>query len=269
MTDQWLAAGEIDEARRRVEEQIRKEPAVSRHRIYYFQLLVILGQWERALNQLKVLEELDAETIPMVVTYREAIRCELLRARIFAGTHSPVIFGEPAEWTARLVEALRLTATGEAAHGAELRAEAFEAAPATPGSLDGQAFQWIADADTRLGPVIEVVLNGRYAWVPYDRIAAIAIEPPGDLRDSVWMPAHFTWANGGETVGLIPTRYPGSEASEDTALQLARKTLWEDAGAETFVGLGQRLLTTDQEDHALMDIREIRLGGAAADGLQG
>ena len=36
--------------------------------------------------------------------------------------------------------------------------------PAAP--IDGKAFAWMADADMRLGPVLEAVINGRYYWVP-------------------------------------------------------------------------------------------------------
>ena len=41
--------------------------------------------------------------------------------------------------------------------------------------------------------------------------------------------------------------------------RLARATSWADAGADTFVGLGQRLLATDKSDVALLDIRELVL----------
>jgi type VI secretion system protein ImpE len=73
------------------------------------------------------------------------------------------------------------------------------------------------------------------------------------------MPAHFVWANGGDAVGLIPTRYPLSEMAEDSLLRLARKTEWTQLSDSAFIGLGQRLLSTDQNDYALMDIRDIKL----------
>ena len=53
------------------------------------------------------------------------------------------------------------------------------------------------------------------------------MEAPEDLRDLVWMPAQLQFDNGGESLALIPTRYPGSEASDDGAIALARKTSWE------------------------------------------
>ena len=40
------------------------------------------------------------------------------------------------------------------------------------GSLNGQPFEWVADADSRLGPVMEAIINGRYYWVPFARLAS-------------------------------------------------------------------------------------------------
>jgi type VI secretion system protein ImpE len=195
---------------RYLQEQIRREPARSDLRVFLFQLLAVLGQWERALTQLDVAAELDPAALAMAQMYREAIRCEVLRADVFAGRKVPLVFGEPEQWLALLIESL-LKADAAPAQSQELRAQAFEAAPTSSGTLDGAPFEWIADADMRLGPVCEAVMNGRYYWVPFSRLTAITLEPPADLRDVVWMPAHFQFANGGESVGVIPTRYPGSE----------------------------------------------------------
>ena len=80
----------------------------------------------------------------------------------------------------------------------------------------------------------------------------------------VWMPAHLQFENGGEMVALIPTRYPGSEASEDGLIALARKTEWQEVAADTFHGLGQRVIATDAVDVPLMELRTLTLGAAAA-----
>ena len=58
--------------------------------------------------------ELDAGTLPMVQTYREAIACETLRMQVFAGQKVPVLFGEPETWVALLIEALLRDGRGEA-----------------------------------------------------------------------------------------------------------------------------------------------------------
>ncbi len=235
--------------------EVKRRPEDVKQRIFLAQVMMLLGRWERALTQLGVLRELDASTLPMVHSYSAAIQCERLRAGVFRGERSPLLFGEPEPWMAEMVQAVGLLATGHAAEAAALRARALEAAPARTGTANGQPFEWLADADPRLGPMLEVLLNGNYYWVPMHRVREIRIEPPSDVRDLVWVPAEFVWANGGEAVGLIPTRYPGSEDAPDDALRLARRTDWVDAGAETSIGLGQRLFATDASDLALLELR--------------
>ena len=105
---------------------------------------------------------------------------------------------------------------------------------------------------------------GRYFWIPVENIRKMLVEKPADLRDVVWTPVQFTWTNGGEAVGLIPTRYPGSETSADPLIRLARKTEWVEEVSGLQLGLGQRLWATDVADFALMDVREIDLDAAEA-----
>ena len=219
----------------------------------------MLGQWERALTQLNVAGDMDASTLAMVQTYREALQCEVLREQVFAGNRAPLVFGAPQEWIALLLEALRLNGQDQHSHASDIRAKAFEAAPATSGSLGTDSFEWIAAADPRLGPVLEAVVNGKYYWIPFNRIKSIEIEAPEDLRDFVWTPAQFTWANGGQAVGLIPTRYPASHEAADPAVKLSRLTDWQGVGDDTFFGLGQRLLATDTDEYPLMDVRNVEL----------
>ena len=219
-----LRAGDPVQALKLLQDQIRAKPGDAKLRVFLFQLLCILGQWERALNQLNVATELDASTLAMAQTYRETIKCELLRAEVFKGNKVPMIFGQPEPWLALLIEALLREGKGEHADAKTPRDQAFEQAPTVSGTLGDQVFEWIADADMRLGPVIEAVINGKYYWVPFSRLSELTIDAPEDLRDSVWMPAHFIFENGGESVGLIPTRYAGSESSTDSLIALARKT---------------------------------------------
>ena len=251
-----LLAGDPDTALKHLQAAIRSQPAEASLRVFLFQLLAVLGQWERALNQLNVATELDASTLAMAQMYRETLRCEVLRADVFAGTRVPLLFGEPEQWLALLLESQLTAGRGDHSSALRLREQAFDLAPASAGRIDSQPFVWLADADARLGPVCEAVINGRYYWIPFSRLARIDIEPPADLRDFVWTPAHFLFTNGGEAVGVIPTRYPGSENEADGAIKLARRTEWLGEGND-YRGLGQRLLTTDAGEYSLLDVRRI------------
>lgn len=252
-----LRSGDARTALEQLKQEVRKAPRDAALRTFLFQMFCIFGEWDRALTQLAAAGELDPLAVPMMQTYRATIRCELLRARVFAGTRTPTVFGDPEAWMPLLIEANRLLAAGHEAEAARLRDDAFAQAPEVAGTIDGAAFTWIADADPRLGPVLEAIVDGKYYWVPFHRLQALDIEPPADLRDQVWMPAHFVWSNGGEAFGFIPTRYPGCEHGADAALALARRTEWRDHGEGWFTGLGQRMLATDTGEVALMDLRRI------------
>jgi type VI secretion system protein ImpE len=262
-----IAAGDPQGALALLQAQVRERAADVKLRVFLFQLLCVMGQWQRASTQLEVCGEMDAATLPMVNTYREALRCETVREAVFAGKTTPLVFGQPQAWIAPLIEALQADARGDAALGARLRADAFGAAPPSSGQLDGNAFEWIADADSRLGPVLEVIVNGRYGWVPFASVRKVAIEAPADLRDLVWTPAQLELSNGGEVVALLPTRYPSTASEAEGALLLSRKTEWLEIGPDQYRGLGARCLATSVADVGLLDAREILIDPVAVEAV--
>jgi len=264
-TEELLRAGQLNEALAALEGQVRADPTNAKLRVFLFQLLSVLGDWERALTQLNVAAELDALNLLMAQVCRAAISCEAFRAEVFAGKRVPLIFGEPDEWVAWLVQANQMIAEEKYEASQTLRERALEAAPAIPGSIDNRRFEWISDADSRFGPVLEAIIDAKYYWVPFTAIKRIKIEEPADLRDAVWIPAQFTWVNGGEATGLMPSRYPGSEASEDNAIRLARKTEWLERPGDVFLGLGQRMFATNEDEFSLLQIRQVDLDHSESD----
>jgi type VI secretion system protein ImpE len=112
----------------RCRSQIRTEPSNAKHRVFLFQLLSVMGQWDRALTQLNVAGELDADPadgadLPRSDPVRSAARRDFRRQ-----ARAPDL-RRTAGLAGLLVEALRLDATDPASAGA-LREQAFEQAPA-------------------------------------------------------------------------------------------------------------------------------------------
>lgn len=263
-----LQAGDLGAALESVKDEVRNQPQEAKHRIFLFQLFAVTGEWKRALAQLKVASELSKDCETMADAYQHVLQCEALREQVFAGGPSPLILGEPEPWMAKVIEAARLVSQADYKAAALIRNQAFEEAPTSSGKLtlrspDEQTapeehnFSWIADADSRFGPMLEVVAQGKYYWVPYQRIQQIQFHPVRDLRDCVWIPAQFMWAGGGEMVGMVPVRYPGSQQHAEGLIQLSRKTIWNEIDETTFLGMGQRILATSEDDVPLLDIDSI------------
>lgn len=258
---EWLAEESLADTLRSAQDQVKRSPADPRQRIYLFQLLCVFGSWERALTQLQVIGELDASALPMVHTYRAAITAERVRSSVFSGRRQPLILGKPERWIALVLESLRLHSDGEFDQARALREQAFEAADANPGELEAETrfnFDWLADADPRLGPMTEAIVDGKYFWLPFSHVAEVTMNAPTDLRDLVWTPARFVWVNGGESFGLIPTRYPGSESHPDDRIKRSARTEWVASQEDDFTGLGQRMFVTDSAEIAIMDLRSLR-----------
>lgn len=262
--EELLRAGRLGEAQNALEQAIRSNPADGKLRVFFFQLLAISGQWDRSLTQLRVAAQLDAINLLIAQMYGAVLNCEMSRRRVFSGEQTPLVFGQPDAWMGWLVQANIMAAGGNYGAATELREKAFEAAPAIGGTVDGHGFEWLADADSRLGPMLEAIVDGKYYWVQFQAIKAIEISAPKDLCDLVWAPAGFTWINGGQSQGFIPTRYPDSEASEDDAVRLARRTEWIEKPGQTYFGLGQRMFATDRQEYAVLSVCRIDLHQAGS-----
>ncbi len=252
--DDLLRAGDLDGARRVLVEVARREPGDVPTRLFLWQLLAIAGEWTKAKSQLTTLAQLSPEAQMLAVVYGQAIAAEATRAAVLAGSERAVIHGGGHEWAGGIAEALQIDANGDAARAEALRAAAFDAAPDTPGTVDGVAIDWIADADQRFGPTIEAIVGGQYGLLPFAAVEKLTSEGPKDLRDLVWYPVELTLKAGPRIAALLPTRYPG--IAEDPAGRFARATGWDDEGR----GSGQRLwAASDGEDRGLLSVRSLEL----------
>ncbi|HUO23138.1 MAG TPA: type VI secretion system accessory protein TagJ [Caulobacteraceae bacterium] len=255
--DEFLRAGDVAGARSALVETIKASPQDQRARIYLFQLLCVMGDWDKARTHLRSLAQLSPEAQMLSVAYGQAIDAEIARAAAFAGQapfHAAIV---TSPWVEQLAQALTLEAQGRANEGAALREAAFEAAGDTPGEIDGQAFTWIADADARFGPTFEAIFQGRWGLIPFEAVSQIRTEGPLDLRDIVWLPAELELRSGQSVAVMLPARYPGTEAESDGDLRLGRSTEWRPSAIGD-QGVGQRLWTlSGGEDVPLYSFRKL------------
>ncbi len=245
------------EALEALQAEVRTSPAKPEPRVFLFQLLAVLGDWTRAQTQLDTLAKLYDDYATFAQLYRQVLIAERNRADVFAGKATPIVIGEPAPWLAQLIEAQQRDAAAQHAAAAILRQQALADAPTCAGQINEQPFSWLADADSRLGPVLEAHVNGQYRWIPFDKLNSITVQAPESLVDLVWVKAELELAGGQQTPALIPVRYPGTPAMGG-ALAMSRATQWLQPHTDTWVGLGQREFTCETGEFALLDVRQIR-----------
>jgi len=243
----------------RIEARIRSQPTTASHRRALFQLLCIVGEWSRAIQQLQMWAKLEPDQARTAQMYRDLIRAERWRAKVVEGRERPGVVLASPRWIDALLDAIRHAADGQVEQADTLRDAAFQAAPDVPLVAPQGHAAWIANSDARFGPVCEVITAGHYRWVPFADLAAWRVSQPAQPIDLVWAPCALTLVDGGRVHGFMPARYPGSETGSD-AVRLGRETFWRDIGRTGVVALGQKTWATDLGDFSLFELAHAEFG---------
>lgn len=240
---------------------IRANPAKVEHRIHLAQLLMVAGKWEPCLQQLQITAQLDPKATAMAQTYRALIQAEICREQTFKGQRDPLGFGETAHWQDLLAEALIARANNQIQLADKFQQQAFDLAPCNTFSINGNEANWIADGDSRLGPICEVFINGGYYWLPFTQIKQLTLEQPKDLRDLVWIPAKFILTDFSQHFGFLPSRYALSYQAGKDQLALSTLTEWAPLSEQSWAGIGQKMLVTDSAEYPLLSIHSLLQSG--------
>lgn len=225
--------GQLQLAIQALGDELKKQPLDVKRRTFLFELLCFAGEYDRASKQLDVLSDASPESAAGAMLYRSALHAERTRQEMFAKNELPL----------------------GSAH------------PAPSGTLNGEEFTSIEDADPRIGAHLEVFIAGSYTWIPYAYIESVEIQPPKKLRDLIWMPAilhttsDFRLTDLGEV--LLPAIAPLSWKHPDDAVRLGRATAWEDDEKYGAVPAGQKTLLRGEDEEPFLELRNLTFHHAA------
>ncbi len=226
-------AGKLNDAIQKLGAELRDNPTDAARRTFLFELLCFAGEYDRAEKHLDVLSDTSVDAATGSLVYRAAVAAERSRNALFEKGDYP---GTPAD------------------------------SPPIRGSLNGQPFESIEDADPRIGPRLEIFGAGELMWLPLAHVASIEMEAPKRLRDLLWIPALVKTgpAFKGTDLGqvLIPALSPFSFRHSDDAVRLGRSTVWEESESGSPVPFGQKMLLVDGEDFPLLEVRSLEIAVA-------
>jgi type VI secretion system protein ImpE len=253
-----LDAGRLTALVELLNEDVRAHPADIKLRTFLFEALCFAGDYERAQRQLDALEGLNAQLESGIAIYRNLLSAERSRLAVANENQLPMFLLEPPAFVSLYIAALHRLREGKAADARALLLEGMEQQPAAAGKIDGQQFTDFLDADPFLGPFLEVIVNERYAWVPFVQIKRFKIDTPQHLRDLLWVPGTLETAGGSSGSVLLPVFYSGSFRHPDEQVRLGRATEWDDVGENLVRGRGQRMFLVDDGEKPMLQCREIQ-----------
>jgi type VI secretion system protein ImpE len=246
--------------------EVKASPADSRRRTFLFELLCFAGEWDRAERQLDVLARESVRTELGVELYRNAIKAERERARVFAEGGRPHFLAEPPAYVGVQLEALDRMVGGATSEARELLDRVEEERPALPCVVNGERHDDLRDADDRLGPVLEIVVGDHYTWLPWEQIKRINVERPARLRDLLWIPTRIESRDGSVGDVFVMALYPESSRSANDEVRLGRMTDWVKVSDELYAGIGLRMLLVGEEDRPMPDVRSMSIDEVVRDG---
>lgn len=251
-------AGRLQEAITALNDDVKRRPGDTTVRSFLCEMLCFAGNLERADLQLDVIAEQDAQAALGVTLFRQLIRAEQARRQFYVDGRLPEFLAPPTDGLKQQLEASIHLREGDVAGAARLLGEAEEQRLKLSGTCDGRAFDDLRDIDDLTSSFFEVLTsNGKYYWIPMDRVELVEFRSPARPLDLLWRRAHMVVQGGPDGEVYLPTLYAGTHAEIDDRMRLGRLTDWRDVAGGLTRGLGQRTFLIGDEARTILEIESI------------
>jgi type VI secretion system protein ImpE len=231
--EQLFKAGKLTEAISALNAQLRNNPADQRSRTFLFELLCFAGEYDRAEEQLTILEqESGKESVQGASLYKSVIKAEKTRQEMFEKKTFPQLLLDGA-------------------------------GTAISGKLNGKEFTMLSDTDPRIGERLEVFTAGSYICISFHDIASVHVARPKRLRDLLWIPARVVTIPAFRSRDLseimIPAMAPLSWRHPDEEVRLGRVSEWCEDETGEVAPYGLKCILVDGEEVPIVEARELEI----------
>lgn len=256
---QHFEAGQLQEAIDEALADVKKNPAKPELRVLLCELLCFAGDLERADKQLDTIAMQAPDAVMGISLFRQLIRCEQSRREFYTDGRVPEFLDEPTPMQQLQLQASIEIRAGEPGKAMELLEQAEEIRPDVSGTCDGEKFDEFRDLDDLVSSSLELYTpNGKYYWIPLERLEQLSFRAPQYPRDLMWRAAHMVVQGGTEGEVYLPVLYHGSHEADDNQLKLGRATDWVGEEGEPVRGRGQRTFLVGEEDKPALAVGEIQ-----------
>ncbi len=252
-----IRAGKLSEARSRLVAEVKAAPGDFGLRTLLFQVLCLLGEWDKAALHLDTVATQDIKSEVAAQAYRNLVHAEKQREEVFTSGRRPAFMPEMPSYAEAFLEVWDLVSKDRVEAAEAAYTSIIEALPLPSGTLNSKPFAGFRDTNSFLSPFFEAFVHDRYVWLPVAAVREITIPPPKTLFDTLWVSCHLTTWEGLAMNCFLPSLYPLSHRHEDDRVKLGRMTDWKSAGGFFVRATGQHVFEVGEEDVNLLEIREL------------
>ncbi|MDX6711313.1 MAG: type secretion system protein ImpE [Blastocatellia bacterium] len=260
-------AGQLSEAIAALTQAVKGNPGDTRLRTFLFELLCFAGDWERAGRQLDVIGHQGTSAEVGVQVYHNCIKAEIDRRHLITDCLAPHFIKEPPQYVDMHLEAINQLRLGDTQGLTRTLQQAEEERPALSGTRGDQIFQDFRDLDDLFGPVLELIVQNKYTWLPLEQVVELTVDTPTQLRDLIWSPVNIQMVDK-DLRAFIPNIYVNSYLNTDDRIKLGRMTDWEQIADDCYKGVGLRVFAIDDAEQGVHELKKLTFdqhdAGAAA-----
>jgi type VI secretion system protein ImpE len=257
---QLFKAGNLTDAIAAASDEVKRHPSDSSRRGFLCELLCFAGDWPRADAQLDVIADQDAQLMFGISMFRQLIRAEQARQQFYADGRVPEFLETPTGSLECCLKASIALREGKPAEAVSLLAEAENQRPVVSGVCDDQPFADLRDVDDLAAPLLEVLTsNGKYYWIPIERVELVEFRPPERPRDLLWRRVHMVVSDGPDGEVFLPVLYPGSAGEQDERFRVGQMTDWRGGEGSPVRGVGQRMFLVGDDGRGIMELKQLSI----------
>lgn len=263
-----IKEGRLAEARANLVAAVKNHPNDTAARTLLFQVLLFLGEWDKAQRHLELLADFDANMAGAGPLYSNLLKCERERLEVVSFRALPSFLPATPTYFEDYYQACQqLQSDGDGA--GKDRFDAMEMRiPQVAGTINGAAFSGMRNTDDVLAFALEVFAHDRYLWVPFEAIREIVVTPPQSLLDLLWIPASITTWGGLSMNGFLPVLYPESWKHDNEQVRMGRMTDWSAPCGDCVRGVGQQVFVFGDRDVAILEWKDIQFKMTDQEGAQ-
>lgn len=266
-TKELIRSGQLALARESAVNDVKSAPADLGKRFLLFQVLVFLGEWDKAEKHLDLMGGVNSELTVTIQSYKNALSAEKSRDSFWTQGELPDFLPEKPFYAPIYAELLSCYLAKDTPQAREILEKLWEELPEVKVSKDGKSLSGFHNSDSLLCFFLEAFVYDKYVLVPLADIRELVIASPETLMDLMWAHGQLTtW--GGLTLNCqLPVLYPRSHSHQDDKVKLGRLTDWVELGDGLYRGVGQQVFVSTEGDLPILEVGEISfVNQGAADG---
>jgi type VI secretion system protein ImpE len=254
---QLIRSAELTKARQQLIQRVKKAPGDTALRTHLFQVLLLLGEWDKALVHLNALAKDDNASHMAHEVYTGLIRAEQERTGVAELRQEPSFLPGRPGYADRYFQAVKAATQGEKEIAVTLFDQIEAATPLISGAVNQEPFSGFSDTDTLLNGFLEAMEYDRYLWIPFEAIREITVQSPQTLIDIIWAKGSVTTWEGLTMACFFPVLYPLSYCHTDHRVKMGRMTDWQILAGPYARAWGQHVFRIGEKDIPLLEIETV------------